>query len=764
MGGTLLATAPIALCNDDLNISLSGVGYAIVYPADVDAGSYDEGGGPIRLEVRRSIQNFATEPGPGAPIGNFGAWGNQVAFDCNDAGRYVRIELRVWDNANGDGTVGGPGDASNTCWLDVLIENKITPTCLPPGPASVDCQSLPVGFPSNLAAAFATDPQGTTLLLNDLFGTAGASSSCGATLTELAPIDNRSCGVGTIVRRFEAGSTGSNGIEGTDGCTQQITVTGIHEYAIQFPADASSDNCEPAIGGDVTGIEIGCDLLSFYQDTMIFSASGDECYKLRKEIQVINWCEYDGVGDPYQIGRDEDGDNLPGEVVWITVDQDLAAVRATQNGPALRILSDYATSSSRGYFSYYQFIKVYDAEAPTITVEAAPTEFCSERADCLGSATFSFTVSDNCTPDDLTVTATLDRFIADANADGILTVAEFQSEGPVAVTETGGGYSVALDLPFGRHAILVVADDGCGNTSSELLVFEILDCKAPAPICINGLTVTLMPMPGGGGMASIWAEDFLASPIEDCSGITGYAIYRTTDVIAAGADFAPDASDTGLTLDCEDADMLAVRIYAIDGAGNADFCETSLLVQANSPALCTGSGTIAGIIATEANEPLNGVSVTISGAQSAQLTTDENGVYTSEFLTLGQDYTVTPALDTDYGNGVSTFDIVLIQKHILGLQALGSPYKMIAADANGDGFVSTLDLIFLRRLVLDLDTDLPTNTSWRFVEADYEFPDGLNPWREDFPEIHNANDLPGNVQANFIAVKIGDVNHSANGY
>ena len=762
LGLVAQAQAPVAKCTDDLNISLSGVGYATVTASEVDAGSYAQIGGPIRLEVRRSLQNFDTEPGPGADVGSFGSWGSQVAFDCSDAGRYVRIELRVWDNANGDGTVGGPGDASNVCWLDVLIENKITPTCQPPAPVSLDCQNLPVGFPNNVAQAYALDPAGTTALLNDLFGTASATSSCGATLTELAPIDNRSCGVGTVVRRFEASSTGSNGVEGTDVCTQQITVAGYHEYAIRFPADAENSNCQPATGDDATGIEIGCDLLSYYQDTMRFFATGDECYKLRKDIQIINWCEYDGVGDPYVIGRDEDNDNIPGEVVWVTVEQNLATVRSTQNGGILRTLSDYGTSSSRGYFQYYQFIKVYDDVSPEITVTAAADSICSVRSDCRGTATIAFAVSDNCTQaDEWTVMAAIDRFIVDANADGQLTIAEFQSEQAIPVISTAGGYTVAEDLPYGRHAILLTAADGCGNTTAELVVFEILDCKAPAPICIDGLTVTLMPDGEGGGMMAIWAEDFLASPIEDCSAIAGYAIYRSADVIAAGDNFAPELADTGLELTCADAGMLAVRIYAIDGAGNADYCETGLLVQANTPGLCTGNGSIAGIIATEANEPLGGVSVTISGVQTATVVTGPNGAYGSGWLPLGEDYTVTPAHDGDYAEGVSTFDIVLIQKHILALQPFASPYALIAADANGDGHVSTLDLIYLRRLILGLETVLPNNPSWRFIEADYEFPDGANPWQEDFPEIYNANDLNGNIQANFVAVKIGDVNPSA---
>jgi hypothetical protein len=80
------------------------------------------------------------------------------------------------------------------------------------------------------------------------------------------------------------------------------------------------------------------------------------------------------------------------------------------------------------------------------------------------------------------------------------------------------------------------------------------------------------------------------------------------------------------------------------------------------------------------------------------------------------DYTVTPTKDNDPLNGVSTFDLVLINKHILGLEPLNTPYKMIAADANNSRSITTFDIVELRKLILGIYTELPNNTSWRFVD------------------------------------------------
>ena len=167
-----------------------------------------------------------------------------------------------------------------------------------------------------------------------------------------------------------------------------------------------------------------------------------------------------------------------------------------------------------------------------------------------------------------------------------------------------------------------------------------------------------------------------------------------------------------------------------------------------------------GVIATEGNETVQGVEVNVNNAMS--MTTSSDGTYHFDNLPLGGDYTVTPYLNANPLNGVTTFDIILISKHILGVQALDSPYKRIAADANRSNTITTLDLIHIRKLILNITTEFSNNTSWRFVETAYAFPDATNPWFETFPELINENNLSADVlDADFVGVKIGDVNASA---
>ena len=114
-------------------------------------------------------------------------------------------------------------------------------------------------------------------------------------------------------------------------------------------------------------------------------------------------------------------------------------------------------------------------------------------------------------------------------------------------------------------------------------------------------------------------------------------------------------------------------------------------------------------------------------------------------------------------NGVTTYDLVLIQKHILGIEALDSPYKLIAADANLDSKVTTSDIVLLRKLLLGIIPELPHGESWRFLPLDYVFPNPSNPFNPMFPDRYiiptNVDILPGYFD--FLGLKIGDVNQTA---
>jgi hypothetical protein len=88
---------------------------------------------------------------------------------------------------------------------------------------------------------------------------------------------------------------------------------------------------------------------------------------------------------------------------------------------------------------------------------------------------------------------------------------------------------------------------------------------------------------------------------------------------------------------------------------------------------------------------------------------------------------------------------------------------VIAADVNGDRDVNTADMIALRRAVLHLSPVFPNSVpSWKFINRTFTFQNPTSPLGEDFPEVVNIANAPqGLSAANFVGVKVGDVNLSA---
>ncbi|MBK8558239.1 MAG: T9SS type A sorting domain-containing protein [Lewinellaceae bacterium] len=125
--------------------------------------------------------------------------------------------------------------------------------------------------------------------------------------------------------------------------------------------------------------------------------------------------------------------------------------------------------------------------------------------------------------------------------------------------------------------------------------------------------------------------------------------------------------------------------------------------------------------------------------------------------------TLTPYRNDNPLNGVTTFDLVLISKHILAIDTLDSPYKLIAADANHSNTITTFDIVSLRRLILGIDTVFSSNTSWRFVPTDFVFAHPEFPFMDNFPEslLINTSADPY-TGANFTGIKIGDLNGTVN--
>lgn len=396
--------------------------------------------------------------------------------------------------------------------------------------------------------------------------------------------------------------------------------------------------------------------------------------------------------------------------------------------------------------------------------------FCIEDMDCEGLVAIEFVVNSFCPIDSLIITGTVDL---DTNGtdDTTAIISYISTFGDDQIFTVSGNYSV------GSHLFKVDIEDGCGHLLPLEIPFEIIDCRVEAPTCMESFIVKASPISEDDCCATqLLATDFILEPISDCSGPIQYSIHRK-QAVDSGEEI-PNQNQSFVTVDCNDEELVVfVYVYAWDntynpysiqpdgslGGPNYSFCESRIILEGFQG--CNPTLYITGTITTEQDEALEGVEVILGGAETAATLTSADGVYDfPQNLNMGS-YSITPQYDLPFpGSGISTFDLVLIARHILGIELLDSPYKLIAADVNLSGTITVLDIIELLGFVTGEYSEFPVNDFWRFIDARYDFPDPTNPWTEEFPEIGWLPDvIDGQYVVDFIGVPTGDVNGSSAG-
>ncbi|MFK7981578.1 MAG: HYR domain-containing protein [Saprospiraceae bacterium] len=378
---------------------------------------------------------------------------------------------------------------------------------------------------------------------------------------------------------------------------------------------------------------------------------------------------------------------------------------------------DPADSSTSARIVSVQLIKVLDENAPVITACPVDTMVVITDFACETSVILPDLIATDCNPN-LTITNT--SIYADVN-----------------------GRNASGMYPIGTHKVRFVVSDGCSNISTCEMTITVEDRHAPTPVCRYGLAIPLM----AGGFVTVPPNAINSGSYDNCSGEEGL-IY--------------EISPNYFT--CEDVGRQTINLIVTDQAGNTQFCETDIFIQDNS-GVCTGTAprtAIGGRIFTEDGTGMQQIPIQISGGLEQMGYTDDEGNYLFDDLSSQSTYTVRPMPNEEYGGGLSTFDLVLIRKHILGVTPLSSPYKILAADVNNSKSISAFDMVIIRQVVLGTRTNFPENTSWRYIDASYDFPDPRNPFMEVVPEFRDYKQLLINdLSRDFVGFKVGDVNNSA---
>jgi hypothetical protein len=471
------------------------------------------------------------------------------------------------------------------------------------------------------------------------------------------------------------------------------------------------DNLPPQFVVDFDDVSTSqCTNLAITWDDLVFENVDNACLKILRTWTVIDWCIADRLG---------------------------------------------ITAATR---THVQTIKVHDTQgpefdAPTNVTWNATTDQCRVNVT---DTMLIIDVTDACT----------DMFI---NQEIDVQYRIFYADGTVSNLVTGSLNATGL-YPYGTSRIEWVAEDHCGNISNWTTFVTVVDVKAPTPYCLGTVVTATMVE---NQPVSIWAVDFDLGGFDNVTGNVNCGNNKKLQIYFLDTINGIPTKVQGLQFDCDDipngiSEYVELKVYYEDEAGNVDFCIVQLLLQDNVNDVCeddVSGSRIAGSIHTEESESLASVKVELKSnvTDFNSITyTNVNGNYAFEALPINNSYYVSAEKNDNPLNGVSTLDLVIIQKHILGIAPLDSPFKLMAADADNTGNVSATDLITIRKLILGIYNKFPNNQkSWRFPELDQNFVDVNKPfpYNETITLFNLSSSSVNNKD--FMAIKIGDVNGTA---
>ncbi len=397
---------------------------------------------------------------------------------------------------------------------------------------------------------------------------------------------------------------------------------------------------------------------------------------------------------------------------------------------------DPNAQNPRGYYTWKQVIKISNTQPPTFRMPCTDRVVDVYGPNCGGNIDLIGLAKDDCT-DSINLKWT---HIVDLNNDGKIDSAY-----------SGPGNNASAWYPIGKHKITFIVEDACRNKNTCMYVMTVRDAKKPTPYCLSSITTTVMPSTKN---IEIWAKDFNLNSEDNCTPKD-----RLRYFFLVNNTFVPS-----MTFDCANIGKNTVRMYVVDTSGNSDYCEAMIEIQDPNKVCGTTGLAISGRLLNTKNQKMENVSVFLERSNPAGSVinyTNNNGVFLFQPVIPNVNYTISAEKNTNHINGVSTADIVAIQKHILGKQSFSTPYQIIAADVNNSNTVTSADISEIRKLILGVNNEFSKNKSWRFIPKSFVFSDPQYP----FPyseKITYGTIIRDEMSTDFIGIKIGDVTEDNN--
>ena len=704
--------SPVAICDAHTVVALNNYGTAKLYATDIDDGSYDNCG-IVEYKARRMNPGWCP---PG--VADDTQFRPYVEFCCEDVGQTIWVVMRVVD-AKGN---------YNECMAEVEVQDNTSPHLICPPNITVSCSfwfgpdALNNPYNRTFGTIAVNGAPRLPIIINDpgntwfpqpynwgIDGTAGNGVCGGSNVWVSIPevIDYRNaCGVGIIKRKFYV-ETGW----WSDWCYQTITVKDYSYggFNINWPPDYAVDGCQ--YGPDDVDPD---ELPPPYNKPTIngYGGYGSSCSLIgyAHEDLVFTFSE----GACYKILR-----------TWTVIDW----CKYQPNNPW-----------SQGIWTHVQVVKLFNHNPPVFVDGCSDIVVDGYEPNCSGRFFQQPHIEDDCTPTELLKW----DYKIDLWNDGTYDIS-YASTGQPTVDKI---------LPNGWHKILWNISDQCGNYTTCQYKVHVHDKKAPTPVCYYGLSTVVMPL---GGMVTIWAKDFNVSSQDNC-----------TPQYKLKYSFTSNPFDASRTFTCDDLGTNPVQIWVFDEYGNSDYCTTFINVNDNENS-CNGLHTVQGLVSTFTEVPVPHVAASLFKIMPDQSLEDDvsesesdaTGKFRLGFGTTQYDRMVEVSRQGKPLEGISTLDLITLSRHISGQEIITEPYKLYAADLDGNGHVGANDLLLLKKAILGgyKIPGYPGNLSWVFFgdPCSPNAPEDLfNAYCHSGVEVDHTGAFPATVS--FKALKMGDVN------
>ncbi len=592
-------------------------------------------------------------------------------------------------------------DVNTTQWVELLVSDGInTNTCM------VEV------FVVDKIRPEITCPNDTTINCfedyEQVFGNATARDNCGTKeiTSRLISTKINQCNTGYVVRRWQVEDDHGH----SDYCDQKITIVDNHIFSerdIIWPSDKKYFDCSENFDTSVTGTvryknEDFCSIVSARYYDEPFNVVEGACLKILRHWEVIDWCHYDN-DDPKSI--------------W----------------------------------THTQTISLVNTKAPEFVNSCSSKTFYTYDG-CGGLIDYEKKAEDDCTKEeDLNWT-----YYIDTNLDGKWDI------GPVDSNRINGTFK------NGVYKVAWTVEDGCGNKSTCEERLYVKDGKKPTPLCITKLSTAVM---NEFGEIEICAEKFnLGQNCDNCP--TGsYDNCTPNDKLKFS--FSPNVKDVCRTYTCDSIPngqfvYKTLSMYVTDEAGNFDYCNVVVRIEDNEASACDDSEEIfkpliSGLVYDPNYKKIENVEMSLSSieGQNYTISTDETGTYSFNDIDKDTDFELRGNYNSNYIDGVSTLDIVLIQKHILGISKFKTPEKLIAADVNFSKSITAADILIIRKAILGIREDFGKNgRSWTLIADNENYRSSgnvLHSWDE---SINVAGNIQ-NQEQNWVGIKMADINGSS---